>query len=82
MAAGNWTVGVLYYSGGAGFLSIFKEHCRIYDLPDNKCELIRQSIQIVWDESVDIVIGNHPNHNCTHESFYQSDCMEDLSDGS
>jgi hypothetical protein len=41
MAAGNWTVGVLYYLGGAGFLSIFKEHCRIYDLPDNKCELIR-----------------------------------------
>lgn len=55
------------YMGGVGFLSVYKEFCRAYGLPENKCELMRQSIVKVRNEAVDIVIGNHPNHNCTLE---------------
>lgn len=53
--------------GGVGFLSVYKKFCRAYGLPENKCELMRRSIVKVWDESADIVLGNHPNHNCTLE---------------
>lgn len=61
------TIRPVAYMGGVGFLSVYKEYCRSYGLPENKCELMRQSIERVWDEKVDIVIGNHPNHNCTLE---------------
>ena len=55
------------YIGGIGFLSIYKEYCRIYHLPENKNELLGDTIIKLRDEKVDIVIGNHPNHNCTIE---------------
>ena len=55
------------YFGGVGFLSIYKEFCRIYRLPENKCELLKETILKLQKEEVDIVIGNHPNHNCTIE---------------
>ena len=55
------------YLGGLGFLSVYREYCREYGLPENKCELIEQSVCRLWDENVDIVLGNHPNHNCTLE---------------
>lgn len=55
------------YIGGIGFLSIYKEYCRIYHLPENKNELLKDTIIKLRDEKVDIVIGNHPNHNCTIE---------------
>ena len=61
------TVHKAAYMGGVGFLSVYKEFCRAYGLPENKCELMRRSIVKVWDEAADIVLGNHPNHNCTLE---------------
>lgn len=55
------------YFGGVGFLSIYKEFCRIYNLPENKGEILKDTIVKLQKEEVDIVIGNHPNHNCTLE---------------
>lgn len=55
------------YMGGIGFLTVYKEFCREYGLPEDKCERMEESIKKVWDEPVDIVIGNHPYHNCTLE---------------
>ena len=55
------------YIGGIGFLSIYKEYCRSYHLPENKNELLGDTIKKLQDEKVDIVIGNHPNHNCAIE---------------
>ena len=60
----NYRVG---YFGGVGFLSIYKEFCRTYNLPENKLELLKNTITKLQKEKVDIVIGNHPNHNCTIE---------------
>ena len=55
------------YLGGLDFLSIYKEFCRQYDLPQNMCEQMKQTAQKLMDEEVDIVLGNHPNHNCLIE---------------
>ena len=55
------------YMGGAGFLTIYKDHCREYGLPMDLCDQLGKSIQKIWDEKVDITIGNHPNQNCTLE---------------
>lgn len=55
------------YFGGVGFISIYKEFCRTYRLPENKCELLKKTIVKLQKEDVDIVIGNHPNQNCTIE---------------
>ena len=53
------------YMGGVGFLTVYKEYNREYGLPENKTQLMKESIEKVWNEPVDIVIGNHPNQNCT-----------------
>jgi len=55
------------YLGGLGFLTVYKAYCREYGLPQNKCALMKASIRRIWDEPADIVLGNHPNHNCTLE---------------
>lgn len=55
------------YWGGIGFLTVYREFCRAYNLPEDKCRRMQESIQKLWNEPVDIVIGNHPNHNCTIE---------------
>ena len=55
------------YMGGVGFLTIYKEYNREYGLPENKTDLMAESIRKVWDEPADIVLGNHPNQNCTIE---------------
>ncbi len=55
------------YMGGVGFLSIYKDYCKKYCLPLDMCKKLGESIRRVWDEPVDIVIGNHPNQNCTVE---------------
>ena len=55
------------YLGGLGFLSIYKEFCREYNLPENKCDMLKKTIELMRKESVDIVLGNHPNHNCLIE---------------
>lgn len=55
------------YMGGCGFLTVYKKYCEKYKLPQNKVEMMGESIRKVYDEPVDIVIGNHPGQNCTIE---------------
>lgn len=55
------------YFGGAGYLTAIRDYCRQFDLPENMLEQMVQSTYKVWDEPVDIMIGNHPPQNCTLE---------------
>jgi len=55
------------YWGGVGFLTTYKAYNREYSLPENKCALMKESIEKLRREKVDITIGNHPYHNCTVE---------------
>ena len=55
------------YLGGVGFLSIYREFCREYGLPENMCKKMRSTAEKLEDEEVEIVLGNHPNHNCLIE---------------
>ena len=55
------------YMGGCGFLTVYRKYCEKYRLPQNKLELMESSIKKVYNEDVDIVIGNHPSQNCTVE---------------
>ena len=55
------------YLGGVGFLSIYKEFCREYNLPQNMCERMSITAEKLECEDVEIVLGNHPNHNCLIE---------------
>ena len=55
------------YMGGVGFLTVYRKYNREYGLPENKTQLMKESIRKVWDEPADIVLGNHPNQNCTIE---------------
>ena len=55
------------YLGGVGFLSIFKEFCRQYNLPQNMCGEMKSTVEKLEQEEVDILLGNHPNHNCLIE---------------
>ena len=51
------------YLGGAGFLTMYKLYCTWYHLPTNKGEVMGQTIRKLWDEPVDILLGNHPAQN-------------------
>lgn len=53
------------YLGGAGFLTMYKAFCGWYRLPKTKCEAMKATIQKLWDEKVDITLGNHPGQNNT-----------------
>ncbi len=55
------------YLGGVGFLSIFKAFCREYNLPQNMCAVLKETAEKLACEEVDILLGNHPNHNCVIE---------------
>lgn len=55
------------YLGGLGFLSIYKEFCRQYNLPENMCAHLMATAKKLACEKVEIVLGNHPNHNCLIE---------------
>ena len=55
------------YMGGAGFFTLYREHNRRYGLPLDMCQQLGESIRKIWDEPVDITIGNHPAQNCTIE---------------
>ena len=55
------------YLGGVGFLSIFKEFCREYSLPQNMCDELKATVEKLECEDVEILLGNHPNHNCLIE---------------
>ena len=55
------------YFGGVGFLTVYREYCREYGLPEGKCEAMGRTIARLKKEKADIVLGNHPNQNCTLE---------------
>lgn len=63
---GETTLRVGYF-GGIGFLTVYKEYCREYRLPENKCQKLKETLVALRSEKVDILIGNHPNQNCTME---------------
>lgn len=53
------------YLGGAGFLTMYKAYCSWYHLPQTKCTAMKETIQKLWNEKVDITLGNHPSQNNT-----------------
>lgn len=53
------------YLGGVGLISIYKEHCRKYGLPLDKCQRIIQTFRKLRAYPVDIMLGNHPEQNRT-----------------
>lgn len=55
------------YMGGAGFLTIYREYCKEFGIEEDKCAHMFKSIDKLWNEKVDIVLGNHPNQNCSIE---------------
>lgn len=53
------------YLGGAGFLTMYKAYCSWYHLEQTKCAAMKQTIQKLQTEQVDITLGNHPAQNNT-----------------
>lgn len=51
--------------GGAGFITLQKEFLERFKFPESLRKDFLDSIQKVWDEPVDIMLGNHPFHNDT-----------------
>lgn len=49
--------------GGAGFSSLTDENLKKNGLPLSMKDVFLQSIDKVWEEKVDIMLGNHPFHN-------------------
>ena len=54
------------YWGGAGFLTVYKDYCKEYDLPQDLCEQMKDTIRRLDREQVDICLGNHPVHLLKH----------------
>ncbi len=52
--------------GGAGFASLSPERLRKNGLPMSLRDQFLESIDKVWEEPVDIMLGNHPFHNDTY----------------
>lgn len=57
--------------GGAGYLALVPERLRQNGLPLSLREDFLTSINKVFDEPVDIMLGNHPFHNDTYLKFRQ-----------
>ena len=55
------------YWGGVGFLTVYRAYCRKFGLPEDKPERLLASIEKLWNEPVEIQLGNHPSQNCTLE---------------
>lgn len=55
------------YFGGVGFLSVYKEFLNQYDLPLSQQDDFFKSLKKVYNEEVDLVLGNHPSQNATLE---------------
>ncbi|WP_352397427.1 MBL fold metallo-hydrolase [[Clostridium] aminophilum] len=55
--------------GGAGFVSLSKESLRKNNLPLSLQDAFLDSIAKVWDEPVDIMLGNHPFHNDIYQKY-------------
>lgn len=55
------------YFGGAGLLTVYKDYCKKFGLPLNKCQLLKETLQKLSAYHVDIMLGNHPAQNRTLE---------------
>lgn len=55
--------------GGAGFASLSLEKLERNRLPVTLRDQFLESIDKVWDEKVDIMLGNHPFHNDTYQKY-------------
>lgn len=58
--------------GGAGFVTISKQALEDSGLPQSLQETFKQSIDKVWSEEVDIMLGNHPFHNDTYQKHQRT----------
>lgn len=55
--------------GGAGFSPLTETKLRQNKMPFSLREQFLTSIEKVWDEPVDIMLGNHPFHNDTYQKW-------------
>ena len=55
------------YFGGIGFLSLYRDFLKKYDLPMDMPDRLQDTIRRLRSEHPDITLGNHPNHNGTLE---------------
>lgn len=51
--------------GGAGFVTLQDAMIKRFHYPENLADMFLESIDKVWDEHVDIMLGNHPFHSRT-----------------
>ena len=55
--------------GGVGFNTLTTEFLNKYQLSFSCRDVFKDSIHKIIDENVDIVLGNHPQHNNTQEKL-------------
>lgn len=55
--------------GGAGFVTVSNEALKKNGQPLSLQQDFAASIEKVWDEPVDIMLGNHPFHNDTYHKY-------------
>ena len=53
--------------GGAGFVTLTSSRLKEMGLDDSMKKVFRDSIDKVYDEEVEIMLGNHPFHNDTYD---------------
>ena len=64
--------------GGAGYSTVSEEWLKNAGLPLSLREEFLTSIEKVWDEPVDIMLGNHPFHNDTYKKAQRKKEGEEL----
>lgn len=57
--------------GGAGFAALSEEKLKRNGLPMSLRKQFLTSLDKVWDEKVDIMLGNHPFHNDTYQKRWR-----------
>ena len=53
------------YFGGVGLLTANRGYCRHFGLPEDLPEQMLQTVEKLWEEPVDVTLGNHPPQNNT-----------------
>lgn len=62
--------------GGAGYGSMSLARLKQRNLPESYQQVYYDSIARVWNEHVDIMLGNHPFHNDTFEKYERREAGE------
>lgn len=71
MQDGDRTIHVGIY-GGSGYGSLSTEGLKKFGLPLSMQQTFLDSIQKVWDEPVDLMLGNHPFHSDEYQKHMRS----------